>query len=230
MSASERTFGAFRHRPNEPCEYITLAFSPLSAPLRSRWRNNGLSADFLGDYVLAFLPDGDAPVSQNHQAEIRHAVAYVANELLENAMKYHEPRVDIPIGINLQLSAGHIAVSATNGIGFPQAQLYQSFVERILRQDAGAVFMRQMEASSGGQDPAQSRLGLLTMIHDYGAQLGWRFEALPDHLEVMTVTTSAILSLAGFPGASASKTSMGSLLKSGLKRTIPRSASKARSA
>ena len=35
--------------PASECEYLTLAFSPTSAPLRSRWRNNGLSADFLAD-------------------------------------------------------------------------------------------------------------------------------------------------------------------------------------
>jgi hypothetical protein len=38
------------------CEYLTLSFSPFSAPIRSRWRNNGVSADFLGDYVITFLP------------------------------------------------------------------------------------------------------------------------------------------------------------------------------
>ena len=42
------------------CEYLTLVFSPVSVPLRSRWRNNGLSADFLGDYVTTFLPANGA--------------------------------------------------------------------------------------------------------------------------------------------------------------------------
>ena len=54
MMMSE-TLGNYGERAGE-CEYLTLAFSPTSAPLRSRWRNNGLSADFLGDYVTTFLP------------------------------------------------------------------------------------------------------------------------------------------------------------------------------
>ena len=43
MMMSE-TLGNYGERAGE-CEYLTLAFSPTSAPLRSRWRNNGLSAE-----------------------------------------------------------------------------------------------------------------------------------------------------------------------------------------
>jgi hypothetical protein len=41
------------------------------------------------------------------------------------------------------------------------------------------------------------------MINDYGAQLGWRFEAHKEYSEVMTVTTSAILALKSLEGVSA---------------------------
>src|ERR1700761_3016118 len=111
---SSRTFGQFGRRSQERCEYLKLVFSPLSAPLRSRWRNNGLSANFLGDYVITFLP-ADSDGQGNHQNEIRHAVTYIANELLENAMKYHAPRIDVPIEIHLELATDHVAVSASNG-------------------------------------------------------------------------------------------------------------------
>src|ERR1700683_674106 len=87
--------------PSQECEYLTLAFSPTSAPLRSRWRNNGLSADFLADYVTTFLPTRDGkPAAASRQKELKHAVTYVANELLENAMKYHQPDVEVPIMVH----------------------------------------------------------------------------------------------------------------------------------
>src|SRR6266478_8167347 len=105
------------------CEYLTLAFSPISAPLSTRWRNNGLSADFLGDYVTTFLPtNGGTAAVGSRQNEIKHAVTYIANELLENAMKYHERNVDIPIGIHLELTSDCVTVSASNGIGAGQAE------------------------------------------------------------------------------------------------------------
>src|ERR1700730_7034983 len=162
MTVSE-TLDNYRERAGK-CEYLTLAFSPTSAPLRSRWRNNGLSADFLGDYVTTFLPaNGTLPAFKRRQNEIKHAVTYVANELLENAMKYHERDVDIPIGIHLELTSDRITVSVSNGISLGQAQRYKTFVERLLEGDAGDLLLRQQEESARCNESATSCLGLLTV-------------------------------------------------------------------
>jgi hypothetical protein len=201
---TNQTFGACGQELGGRREYLTLAFSPLSAPLRSRWRNNGLSADFLGDYVTTFLPaDGTAASAEGGKNEIKHAVTYIANELLENAMKYHEHNVDVPIGIHLELTSTQITVSASNGISDEQAQSYQKFVERILQEDASDLLVRQLEESAGGDESTKSCLGLLTIITDYGAQLGWRFEVHPTLSEIMTVSTSAVLPLRNLSGFSA---------------------------
>ena len=186
------------------CEYLTLAFPPTSVPLRSRWRNNGLSADFLGDYVTTFLPtNGGMAAVKNKQNEIKHKVTYIANELLENAMKYHQPDVEIPIRIHLELASDHIAVSVSNGISVVQAGRYKEFVEHLQEGDVDDLLLRQQEESAMSSESTMSSLGLLTMISDYEAQLDWRFDIHPTQLESMTVTTSAILPLKGVPGASA---------------------------
>ena len=198
------TFGHFGKQMGERGEYLTLAFSPLSAPLRSRWRNNGLSADFLGDYVTTFLPArGSTAEAGSNQSTIKHAVTYIANELLENAMKYHERDVDIPIGIHLELTGDQITVSATNGVGTGQAEHYKDFFRPILEEDAGNLLLKQLEESASAEESTESCLGLLTMITDYRAQLGWSFEAHPQLPEMMTVTTSAILDLKHLAGAAA---------------------------
>jgi hypothetical protein len=197
------TLGTYRERASQ-CEYLTLAFSPTSAPLRSRWRNNGLSADFLGDYVTTFLPtNGGAPALENRQNEIKHAVTYIANELLENAMKYHQPDVEIPIRIHLELASDHITVSVSNGISVVQAGRYKAFVEHLQEGDACDLLLRQQEESAQSSGSTMSCLGLLTMISDYNAQLDWRFDAGPTQSESMTVTTSAVLPRKDVPGASA---------------------------
>src|SRR5258707_3999891 len=104
-----QTLGYSRPEAGDHREYLTLAFSPLLVPLRSRWRNNGLSADFLGDYVTTFLPaNGITSAIESRQNEIKHAVTYIANGLLENAMKFHDNHFDIPIGIHLELASDHI--------------------------------------------------------------------------------------------------------------------------
>jgi hypothetical protein len=194
---------------NEQCEYLALSFSPSSAPLHSRWRNNGVSADFLGDYVTTFLPAGvEAAGVRGARGEIRHAVTYIANEFLENAMKYHDRDVDVPIGIRLELACDRITVSASNGVSAEQASLYMSFVARILENDARDLLLRQLEGSLAGAGSKSSPcgwsgLGLLTMIGDYNARLGWRFETHPTAAETMTVTTIALLPLTPLNGVSA---------------------------
>jgi hypothetical protein len=202
MMMSE-TLGNYAERGGE-CEYLTLAFSPISAPLRSRWRNNGLSADFLGDYVTTFLPgNGALPALGRRQNEVKHAVTYIANELLENAMKYHQPDVEIPIRIHLELATDHITVSVSNGVSVVQAGRYKAFVEHLQEGDVDDLLLRQQEESARSSESTISSLGLLTMISDYEAQLDWRFDIHPTQPESMTVTTSAVLPLKDVPGASA---------------------------
>jgi hypothetical protein len=196
------TLGHGRNPSEEHCEYLHLAFSPLSAPLQSRWRNNGLSADFLGDYVTTFLPTASESMDSGSQQTIRHAVTYIANELLENAMKYHERGVDVPIGIHLELTKEQITVRATNGVNRAQARLYKEFVERILQEDAGDLLVRQLEINSGDA-PEKSCLGLLTILNDYSARMGWEFDSESGSPDIMTVTTRAVLSLKDLAGAAA---------------------------
>ena len=179
---------------NERGEYLRLVFSPSSAPLCSRWRNNGLSADFLGDYVTTFLPASVDALDEKRQDQIRHTVTYVANELLENAMKYHARGVQVPITIYLELADDHISVEASNGVGLEQAEHYRNFLERIAREDPADLLVRQLEKNGADEGSDISCLGLLTMVNDYGARLSWRFDP-NSQPETLTVTTSALVSL-----------------------------------
>ena len=163
-----------------------------------------LSADFLADYVTTFLPTKDGvPALEARQNQLKHAITYIANELLENAMKYHQTDVEIPIRIHLELTSDHITVSVSNGISAPQAGRYQAFVEHLKEGDVDDLLLKQQEESARSSESAMSSLGLLTMISDYEAQLDWRFDTHPTEPESMTVTTSAVLPLKGVPGASA---------------------------
>ena len=56
----KRTFGEFSELNEKDGEYLKIGFLPNSIPLQQRWRNNGLSADFLAGYVSTFFPvEGD---------------------------------------------------------------------------------------------------------------------------------------------------------------------------
>jgi diguanylate cyclase (GGDEF)-like protein len=174
-------------------EYLQLGFQPSSVPLQQRWRNNGLSADFLGDYVTTFFPkDETDPDSAARQADMQNAVAYIANELLENAMKYSEESLNQPTNINMYLGEEFLVVTETNAATTEQTQKYRDFVELLTTKDPMEFFVEQLEAKAN-DDIEASGLGFLTMINDYGASLAWRFSRLSD--QACAITTEVKINI-----------------------------------
>lgn len=167
---------------------LTLSFSASALPLKHRWRNNGLSADFLADYVTTFFPkEEDDPGSGARQHEIRSAVNYVANELLENAMKYSE---GAPTTMNLVLAADAILFSESNSASLEHGRAFRRFVQELTESDPSEMYVRQLERSA---ETGGSGLGLLTMVNDYGAKLAWQFQDLEDGK--MRITTQVRLEI-----------------------------------
>ena len=102
-------FGKFIERQEEYGEYLKIGFSPTSIPIQQRWRNNGLSADFLADYVYMFFPREDG-TSSERQAEMKGVISYIANELLENAMKFSYAPSQHAISLAMYLEADAISL------------------------------------------------------------------------------------------------------------------------
>lgn len=174
-------------------ETLMLRFSPSSVPLQQRWRNNGLSADFLADYVTTFLPAGGGEgvgdgeggaASEARRDQISSAVNFIANELLENAMKYSASGQSHPISIRLQLEDGRVAFWETNTVTPEQATTFRAFIDRLTTTDPGDFYVEQLEKAAEG---TSTGLGFLTMINDYAANLGWKFEGAAG--STVTVTT-----------------------------------------
>lgn len=177
-------------------EYLILSFSPGSIPLRQRWRNNCLSADFLADYLSTFFlgNDNQQPDSEK-QAEVKSAVSYIANELLENAMKYAVEMSPFPISIQIHLNPDLIIFQLTNSIHFQRTQEFQAHIETLLNCDPEELYIAQLEKNALEEEGEESGLGLLTMLNDYGAKLGWKFESLPQDFSEIAVTTMVQLKI-----------------------------------
>ncbi|MGD1920882.1 MAG: DUF6272 family protein [Pleurocapsa sp.] len=177
-------------------EYLILSFSPGSIPLRQSWRNNCLSADFLADYLSTFfLSDEHQQIECNKQAEVKSAVSYIANELLENAMKYGVEMSPFPISIQIHLNPELIVFQLTNSIHSDKTLEFQNHIETILNGDPDELYMAQLERNALQDESEESGLGLLTMLNDYGAKLGWKFESLPQDSTEMAVTTMVQLNI-----------------------------------
>lgn len=189
-------FGDFSESLLSSQEYLIIGFSPTSVPLKQRWRNNGLSADFLADYLTTFFPgDEDDPSTFDRQAEIKGAVSYIANELLENAMKFNDETSNYPISIQLQLHSDILVFSLSNSIPPQAVQPFQLYLKELTSSDPEELYIRQLEKNAEDETGTASRLGYLTMMNDYMAKIGWKFDRVPQNPEIVTVTTMVQLEI-----------------------------------
>ncbi|MGL5196592.1 MAG: DUF6272 family protein [Chroococcales cyanobacterium] len=189
-------FGDFIEDLPTGTEYLILGFSPASIPLKQRWRNNGLSADFLADYLTTFFPTNDETASQLYQkADIQCAVSYIANELLENAMKFSVETQGYPISIQLHLNAEKIIFVTTNSICSEKVGEFQGFLKQLSTEDPLELYLKQLEKNALEDNSGTSGLGFLTMINDYGAKMGWKFQDMNGAQNAIAVTTMVQLLL-----------------------------------
>ncbi len=180
-------FGYFTNERNDQ-EYLIIGFSPTSIPLKQRWRNSGLSADFLADYLSTFFPSEDSD-SVDRQAEIKDAVSYIANELLENAMKFSHAPSEQPVSIGLHLQHDLVRFYVTNSVDPDTVPSFQEFIQKLLSEDPYELYIRLLERNAEDDYDAHSGLGFLTMMNDYDAKLAWKFDTVQQQPKKINVTT-----------------------------------------
>jgi hypothetical protein len=184
------TFGDFLEEKDGE-EYLTIHFSPSSVPLRQRWRNTGLSADFLAEYWATFFPAVDPP-SQNRQTEVISAIRYIANELLENLMKFSYEPANHPVGLALYLYRDEFRFYASNAIDPQVVEGFQERIQRLLSEEIEKLYWQQIKTNVASEGPGESTLGLLTMRYDYDAHLAWKFETFERKGVGITVVTTMV--------------------------------------
>jgi len=185
-------FGDFIQDLPEQEGYLVIGFLPNSLPLKKRWENNGLSADFIADYFKNFFVN-KREKSLNEEEEIeadnlRDAVKYIANELLENAMKFQDETSRFVAKIEFSFYDDTLVFCVTNAINLQQKQDFEQFIKKLLSGDPDDLYFQTMRSNV---QSFSSGLGLLSMICDYSAKLGWKFELTTP----TTVVASTMVSL-----------------------------------
>jgi len=190
-------FGDFVESFPLPQDSLELSFTPNSLPIKKRWRNNRLSANFMADYFSNFLPvDENDPAQKRRINESKGAVSYVANELLENAIKFNDrgTNFQIKFGIYFIKEADLTAVLfATNSVSAEGLDKFQKFIQELLCSDPEKLYVQQIEKSAEEENSGASGLGFLTMINDYSAKLGWKFEIVQKDPKMIAVTTMVLV-------------------------------------
>ncbi len=180
---TEKRFGQFLDPIPPSHEFLTLNFSLNPTPRINRWRNYGLSADFLGDYFAAFFPGDKLDSSPiNRRDTVKASISYIANELLENAIKYSDTSIGLPASIALYLYEDSIIFEVTNPTQASTAEQYQQFIETLLQADLASLYIEQLEKNAMSGD--SSNMGLLTILNDYETRLGWKFTDINSFVKV----------------------------------------------
>jgi hypothetical protein len=188
-------FGDFQENIPTNHEFLIIGFFPHSLPLKQRWRNNGLSADFVADYLTTFFPaDESKPGSIERQVQLKTAVNYIANELIDNAMKFNDETSDYPVKFGLHLVENKLVLTSTNCVSSQTLADFYNFIKELKDSNLEDLYIQQLEKGAL-EESYQSRLGILTMMKDYLATLGWKIETVQKEPEIITLTTMVQLTV-----------------------------------
>lgn len=177
----QQTLGPYVERDGGQ-ESLFIRFSTHAIPRPLRWQNSGLLADFLAEYWATLLPAYAVPPER--QDEIAGAIGHVANELLENLVKFNYRPECNAVSLELSLHAHALRFYATNAIDPQAVERFQDWIRRLLGEPSSELYEERTRHD-------QPRLGLLSLLNDYAARLAWKFESDPDDPQLVLVTTMA---------------------------------------
>lgn len=188
-------FGDFIEKPLTK-EKLILEFLPDSISVQEFWRNNDYAANFIADFLTTFITkNGTEANDLQRYTEVKSATSYIANELLENAVKYSHQASQIPIKIKLYFNQGKTQFYVTHSLSHLRSANLQGIIYQLSNSNHEELYFNQLEKSIDDEYSFKSGLGFLSMINDYLAKLAWKFEPVPDKSAVMIVTTMVELTM-----------------------------------
>ncbi|WP_305984938.1 ATP-binding protein [Roseibium sp. MMSF_3544] len=163
----------------------SFALKLRAEPLELSWHHCGVTSDFIGEYFSRSCGSGIDPV------DARHSISYMINEILENAIKFrHGGDVELVSTLDEDM----FEIKIVNLIDAQTAEKFQGHLTLLLEREPGELLLERIEENALNPDSSGSGLGLLTLMSDYGAKLGWSFTS--EHVsEGVELTTFASLRL-----------------------------------
>jgi hypothetical protein len=156
-------------------------------PLELSWHHCGTTAEFVAEIYAR-----RCRVNNGDYNDARHSISYLMNELLENAVKF---RAAGDIIIEAAFEEKRFEVKVVNLVETTTSERFQALLAEMVDQDPGELLIARIEANAEDANSSGSGLGLLTLMSDYGAKLGWIFSGT-DGKEPVRLETVAALELA----------------------------------
>ena len=145
----------------------TFRLKLIGDELDLMWKHCDIASEFLGK----FHAENSAGLGVDAN-EMKHSISYVANELLENAVKFASSR---DIELETGLEQGQFLLRISNTATQEVVSRFQDLIAELDAGDPGMLLIERIEANAENPDLGTSGLGLLTLMSDYGVELGWKF-------------------------------------------------------
>lgn len=181
-------FGNYREKILEGPPLFRIEFA--ADEFFFKWEYCGLTADFTGNYLCNVMLQGAKAVSLSD--ETAHAIRYIVNELLENTLKF---RCLENIIFSCAIDADELVFMTANTVNSSILPALVSKLENISNGNTETMFFERLEKNAASETQTGSGLGYLTMINDYGAEIGWKIESIPDEKECLRFETMVFLKI-----------------------------------
>lgn len=159
----------------------------FDGPLELSWHHCTTTSDFVSE--LCALRTRLPPPQIK---EAKHSVSYLANELIENAVKF---KTTGNVGIEVAIKGDSFNIKVSNTIDVQSAEQLQSLVSELMEGEPSDLLIRKIELNAARPGSAESGLGLLTLMSDYGVRFAWAFETADHSNNQVNLDTYAKLSI-----------------------------------
>ncbi|HBB34941.1 MAG TPA: ATP-binding protein [Cyanobacteria bacterium UBA8803] len=188
-------WGDFREDILAKHQLFSFEFYIDTIPPERRKQTRYLIVAFITDYLANLFPTSEEDIhSFEKHLTLKSAATYLTNELLENSIKFHHGLVNFPITFAGYLLDKCLIFATTNSAQEKSLEKLNIFLNELINSDIDELYFRQLE--KGAEEKSdESGLGLLSMINDYSAKLGWKIETVNQDPQITTVTTMVQLAI-----------------------------------
>ena len=165
---------------------VSLVFYP--GDFAVRWSQCSATADFFAEYFAAVR--ACASDDEVVRAEFIGTLSYIVNELVENAVKFS---VGETVEVTVVVDDEELVAVVCNQILAATVEALVDKFRELVAGDPQEMLFARVEANAENPETGASGLGFLTMMSDYGARLGWRFDAVGDNPHNVLLKTMARL-------------------------------------
>jgi len=147
----------------EDRQSLNLTFSLSAMEVANFWSRCGLIANFCASYMAVAMPS---------RKNITNSLSFVLNELLENALKYAQPK-ESAIDFAILQKDNSVIIEIANQISEDQVEPLLDMAKNLIDTDyVNAKYIDLLTTSGKSSD--KSGIGLLTVINYYQAQMSFK--------------------------------------------------------